>query len=567
MRRSTAVIVFYVGLLLAGRGLAAEEPKLSQRWLYLASNLLVAENVDNAEKLLARAGAAGYNGVVLADYTLNILDRMPARYFRNVERFQGAAQKHGLEVIPCVGAFGYSEGILAHNPNLAEGLPVKDAPLIVHGDTAQIDNADKGLLPGGSFDEGRNHKASGWNYQDGPGKTSFLDTEVKHGGASSLRFENLAAGAEGSNGRVIKLVGLKPWRQYHASVWIKTDRFDTASEVKIQAIGTNHRSLIHSNLGVRPTQDWTEHQAVFNTLDCDQVNMYAGAWGGKSGKLWLDDFRLEEIAFVNLLRRQACPVVVTDADGKTLVEGKDFAELRDPKAGTTPYAGSFDVFHQPPTLKLLPGSRVKDGDRLKVSYYHTCTVHDNQVCCCLADPEVFKIFEDQVRRIDKAFSPQRYFLEYDEIRVANWCPACQQAGRSAGQLLADNVRRCCAIMRTVHSDAKLCVWSDMFDPHHNAHDNYYLVNGNWAGSWEGLPADVLVVNWNSQKAKDGLPWFAGRGNHKVLAGYYDHDPAQIVDWLHQGANQPGIDGAMYTTWRQDFSKLEAFAEAAWGKRP
>ena len=29
----------------------------------------------------------------------------------------------------------------------------------------------------------------------------------------------------------------------------------------------------------------------------------------------------------------------------------------------------------------------------------------------------------------------------------------------------------------------------------------------------------------------------------------------------------GIDGAMYTTWQDDFSGLEAFAEAAWDGKP
>ena len=52
----------------------ADEP-LSRRWLYLQQNLQVTENVPKVEAILRRAEKVGYNGVVLADYKLNILDR------------------------------------------------------------------------------------------------------------------------------------------------------------------------------------------------------------------------------------------------------------------------------------------------------------------------------------------------------------------------------------------------------------------------------------------------------------------------------------------------------------
>jgi hypothetical protein len=50
----------------------------------------------------------------------------------------------------------------------------------------------------------------------------------------------------------------------------------------------------------------------------------------------------------------------------------------------------------------------------------------------------------------------------------------------------------------------------------------------------------------------------------VLAGFYDHNPQSITGWLTAGDNVNGVNGVMYTTWRNDFSQLEAFAKAAWG---
>ncbi len=36
----------------------------------------------------------------------------------------------------------------------------------------------------------------------------------------------------------------------------------------------------------------------------------------------------------------------------------------------------------------------------------------------------------------------------------------------------------------------------MFDPKHNAHNNYFSVEGDLAAGWDGMPANVTVLNWN-----------------------------------------------------------------------
>ncbi|MBC7965923.1 MAG: hypothetical protein H7Z17_08360, partial [Fuerstia sp.] len=108
----------------------AAEP-LELRWVYLQQNLQVAENMPKIEAVLRTAAKSGYNGVVLADYKLNILDRVPDHYFKNAARFRELCRELKLEVIPTIAGFGYSSGILAHDPNLAEGLPARDVPFVV----------------------------------------------------------------------------------------------------------------------------------------------------------------------------------------------------------------------------------------------------------------------------------------------------------------------------------------------------------------------------------------------------------------------------------------------------
>ena len=64
----TILVCCFYGLVisLALLPVSADE-KLEQRWLYLQTNLQVAENVPTTEALLRRAAKAGYNGLVLAD--------------------------------------------------------------------------------------------------------------------------------------------------------------------------------------------------------------------------------------------------------------------------------------------------------------------------------------------------------------------------------------------------------------------------------------------------------------------------------------------------------------------
>jgi hypothetical protein len=561
MAASVTLLTICCGAL---RGTAAEP--IERRWVYLQMNLQVRENVDGAEEILKRAADAGYNGVVLADYKLNILDRVPEFYFDHARRFKARADELGIEVIPAVASVGYSDGLLAHDPNLAEGIPVRDAPFVVRGGVARLAREEDNLLPGGGFEEHRNHAAAGWGFQDAAGKASFIDTSERHGGKSSLRWDDPGRNSQESSGnaRVSRPVKVSPWRQYHASIWIKTSEYAAAGSVRMFVIGADGRTLSHSNLGVQRDQEWTQHHVVFNSVANEEVRFYCGTWGGGSGTLWMDDVELHETAFVNLLRREGCPLTVSDGRGTTYEEGRDFAELRDPHMGQTPWAGNFDVWHEPPQLKLLPGSRIREGQELHVGFAHTVTIYDNQVTCCLAHPNVFEVIEGQVRLVQQLFAPRTYFLSHDEIRVANWCESCRREGRTAGQLLAENVRQCVAAIRRVNADAQLCIWSDMFDPHHNARDGFYLVNGDLAGSWEGLPEGMVVVNWNHGQASRSLPFFGARGHAQVLAGFYDHDPRSIADWQAKGESVRGVNGAMYTTWRGDFSQLEAFAKAAWG---
>ena len=213
-----------LALVVAGIAAGAEPaPKYDRRWAWVMTNLLVEKEADRVVALAGRAGKAGYNGLVIADYKMNFLGRMPASYFAHVARVRAAADRAGVEIIPAVFPIGYSNGLLTNDTNLAEGMPVEDAPFVVKGREA-VPVADPSARmklrqrrPGGGS---KGDAFAGFGYQDAPGKATVIDREVVHQAARSRagcrtcpRPRRLPPDPEGQG---------PPPRRYRLSCWAKT---------------------------------------------------------------------------------------------------------------------------------------------------------------------------------------------------------------------------------------------------------------------------------------------------------------------------------------------------------
>jgi hypothetical protein len=537
MRRRRVVTAVLAAAVLAGVAHAGPARlDLPRRWVYVATNLLVDRNADDLVALMDRTSKCGFNGVALNDSKFGRLADMDARYFRNVERVKAAATRSGVQIVPGVAPVGYSESILSQDPDLAEALPVKDALFVVKDGEARCVADPPVELAGGDFESGR-----GFAWKDDC-------VVVEHGVAS-------VADPKG-NARIAWRLRVAPFRQYHVSVRVRTRGF--GGDARVQAIGADGRALVHSNLGVKRDQAWTEHHAVFNPLGNAEVTVYLGQWGACSGELAWDDARIEEAGLLNVVRRGGAPLTVTTADGRALAEGADFERVADPRMGRVPWPGGYEVWHEPPPIR----TRLADGTRLRASFFHAITVGDGQVSICPSETKTVDLLRDQIRRVHAAWGASGYFLQHDEIRVLGWDDSCARRKLTAGQILADDVKTCVRLVRETAPKADVYVWSDMFDPNHNAHAGYYLVNGDLAGSWEGLDPDVVVVPWYFEKRAESLAFFAARGNRTLLAGYYDSAPEpNVKGWLDAARGVKGVVGIMYTTWRGSYGDLERFARA------
>jgi len=420
----------------------------------------------------------------------------------------------------------------------------------------------------GDLEETKGDKFVGFAFQDDPGKSTYADRSVVHHGKVSCRMEQLGKHNPSGNCRLVQRVAVRPHGCYRFSAWVKAKDLKPAGNFRLLVTGTSEKaiSLSFFEESLKSTEDWKKVEVVFSSLDEKEVSLWAGIWTGKAGTLWIDDLRLDEIFLANVLRRDGCPLTVTSADGKTIhEEGKDFEPVHDPVFVKHP--GHYDFNEPGPEIKLTAQSRIQDGDKLLVSWYHPILTHSYQVTCCLSEPKVFDIIRDQVRRVHEAMKPKTYFMSHDEIRVANWCKTCQDKKQTPGAILADNVRQCVRIIEEASPKAEIVVWSDMFDPNHNAVPGpYYLVNGPLTGSWDGLPKRVHLANWNGGKAQKSLKFFAERGHGQVVAGFYDSaDLDGLKHWIEAAKGVRGVDGFMYTTWQHNFDHLEAYGKVLAGR--
>jgi len=520
MTRSIVALVLTGAFSVCSGALAAAQPM--QLWLYCPTNLQVTQNVDKLESIWRRAAKAGYTHVLLSDSKfakLGELGGMERVYFANVERVKKTAAELKLEIVPALFSIGYSNSMLWHDPNLAEGLPVKDSLFVVKNGQASV-AADPPVSLKPKPD-----------WQD--------ETVTVADGVATVRNNT-------GNARFVYKLNVAPFRCYHVAVKIRTSSF--TGEPQIMPLGGG-RALQYESPGVSRTQDWKEHHIVFNSLDNRQVSVYFGVWGDAKGELQWKDWKIEEAGLVNVLRRPGTPCVV-----KGYVEGKDYDPIVDQQMGSLPWKGEYQPWHEPPVIRT---KGIPDGTQLRVSWYHPAIIYHGQVSCCPSEPVTMELVADEAKRMKAAWGAAGYMMSHDEIRTLNWDESCMKRNLDAGQILADNVRQCTRLL----AGSTVYVWSDMFDPHHNAVKDYYLVRGDLAGSWEGLDKSVILMNWNFGKRDQSLKFFADRGHRQVIAGYYDGPVDQVKPWLQSAAKVKGVEGVMYTTWQNKYDDLEPFAKA------
>jgi len=554
----TLIIALLACLTACGALLGAGGKVYPYRWVYVACEQFEPGTVDKVRGIAETCAAHGVNGMVISG-AIDRLDLDSPYTFKAINAIREIARRYDLDLIPQIMGVGYNAFMLQHDKNLAEGLPVREA-LFIAGDkhAGFVADSPTKLVNGGleSWSDGMPEGFS-FPYEH---KVAAADTRVFKEGTTSIKFEKF--GRKENDSRLLQEIEVVPERLYRISFWVKTEGLNPSNpfgsgRFRVDALGDGERRLTFFDPQVPGTSDWTLVRVGFNSKNYRRATLSIGVSGGRDGRFWLDGLKVEEVGMINLLRRPGCPLVVRDeTSGVVYEEGRDYARVEDIML-------NFLFDHEGPDIELLPGSRIKEGTRLRVSFYQGTAIYQGQTPICMSEPAVYEIWRKQAKLFHKLFQTGMYFLGTDEIRVAASCEACKSRGLSAAQILGNCVTRQVEMIREVNPRAKLFIWSDMFDPHHNANRRpyYYLVDEDWYGAWEHIPKDLTIVCWYHRQRDKSLPHFSELGFQTLAAAYYDRDNLDNVKtWLESLDRTEGAVGIMYTTWLNKYELLGEFGD-------
>jgi hypothetical protein len=548
-------------------------PAQPELWYWHHSYLSAGSSIEptHSEALIDAAVDAGYTGLAFWDSSLTFLT-LPGWDSSKLQTVVAYAQSKGLKMLAGTAPYGYSNDMLHQDPSLAEGEPVVGTSFTVAAGSGGNVLAPVNSLPpvqNGNFGAGK----TVW-FGTGDART-ILDTNAADCHNSTNCGEITGSATATDNARFTTGLTLTPHRLYHVQFWMRTQALSgNQMEVKVlDSSGATTVSQLDATISFGATQGWTEVDLTFNSRQSAKATLYLGMWGGNQGNVWIDDIVVEETALINVIRRGGAPVKVYDSSGKTYAEGTDFAQIVDPNLMPTP--GNFDYWHAPPVIAVPAGSQLQVGQTVSADYYTVTPLSPtDQVGVCLSEPAVQTWIQQDVTFISQIFPVGTgLFLGYDEMRQLNSCDLCASKGFTAGQLLAWNVGQSWTTIHAVMSASGGYVWSDMFDPNHNATPAYqdeYEVEGDLTGSWAGLQPGFTIMNWNLGKLTKSMTFFAGQQNptqphafQQIIAGYYDsgNGTTSAQSEMSAATGIPGLVGAMYTTWVDDYTQLKPYADA------
>ena len=555
MKRSLFLPLLVFALLSTSAcGQAKEYP---YRFVYVHGKPL--DNADQVEligKLAKTASEHGLNGLILdAFFDRLLLD--PPYNFKNLKKIKEICDQNNVEFIPAFMGMGYNAPMLANDKNLIEGLPVKEALFVVAKGKAGLVTDPPVEIANSGFEQAEGGKLSNFSMTEEPGAKIYVDSKVFKQGGSSLRVELSKEYEEGS-ALLSQQVSVHPYRCYTLSCWVKTEGIESSGDVFPMIVqGTDGRRLQYYIPPVPGTSgDWVKAVIGFNSIGYDKVRVSVGAPASKGGTFWIDDYRIEEKGLINVLRREGTPLVVKgEKSGRVYEEGKDYAEVYDPVMTLL-----FD--HEPAPITILPGSAIKEGERLRVSFYNNYPIYQGQTPVCISEPRVYEIWRRVTRMLHEYIHPDKYYLGVDELRICGTCETCKKRGMTVDELLGDCVNKQVQIIREVNPEAEIFIWSDMFDPNHNApgryKDYYYHVDEVFENAWKYIPKDLIIVCWYYDVRDKSLAHFSGNGFRTL--GSSSGTLENTRGWLESLDRTPNSAGIMYTTWSDDFKALADFGD-------
>ena len=515
------------------------------------------------EKRIAAFAALKLNMVLFEDVSLFELDKPEVR-----DRWQqifALCRKHYIEPVPELQSFGWGQYVLQVEPQAVEGAVVDKRSFDVAD--GKVQSPDAPIPPSlkivnAGFEEGEGNQITGW-LQDPPGTGAAIEREGAHAGKGCCRITRTDAGTM----RVWQDAVCPTSQFYEVSCYLKTKDI-VKGYAYIEVYGVLPDGKLGDLIGrdaakLTGTHDWQRTAARFNTDKYTHLQIYIRLQEG-IGTAWFDDVAVTGLKapnpLGNVIVTKTSPVLVQNADGTVAYEeGKDFTVAA--PGIKFPYLPS-----APLEIVLLPGSRIKNGDKVLLTYNYA---PEGSITCCPSEPLYQEFMRKAVHNAINYLKPKYLHIGHDEPRLMCRDKRCLDRKLTSGEIFVDDIKRMREYALEADPAIRVMMWSDAVNPYQNGP----MLHMETAA--ETIPRDIIQCLWWYEERDyeklieqstqyflglgfdiTGSPWFDPRNAHRWAETLYRH-----------GKDNAHVLGIIYTSWAHDFEDpwkaLPTAAEYSW----
>lgn len=527
--------------------IAFSESNISKRWIFISSGLETFDEVSRLKSIIIDAKKYGFNGVLFSG-SFDSIDYKGETYISKLILLKKFCDLNEMELVPRLFSVGYAYSLIYYEKNMAAAYPITGQSFSVKKGYASADSITQPKNFSMNFEGIQNNILPDFYLQDLPGVVSVVDQANKYSGTSSIKLQNFLSNKNG-NGRLGKMLTLKPNNSYEVSFWLKASNWPDNTPVSVQ-ISSEDGSRRIGWKSIIPTSEWKQFTLEFNSIDNAKARLALGVWNGKnSGQLWIDDLQVTNATSINrLVRHAGAPLVIKNPlDGTTYLENTDYVIEEDPELS--------EVYR----IAIKSDGRIREDQLLNVSYYRSYVMGDGQICGNMALSDFSLKREKQLAMITTLIKPNFYFLAADEIRQGGYCQLSKDLSMS--QIFGNYITRQYNNIKKYNSSAEVLISGDMLDPNVNAVKNYQMTRGGFEKSWLYVPKEIIPSVWDYNKRDAGLNHFKQNGFRAVVSVNIDGSDSSLnmQNWKVSIDKAQVPFAIVYTTWKNDYSKLSDFS--------
>ncbi len=363
-------------------------------------------------------------------------------------------EEMGIEPIPELQSFGWSQYILPLDPLCVEAIPFKDRHF-QFGDNGIAQpyykpGPDLTILNAG-LDRADGNRLADWQ-QDDTGVTIFSEPSEK--GGRCLKIQRQTPGVS----RISQRVTCAPNTGYEVQVDLKTEAGQGfAAYFEVYGVPSlEHGREFVPYPQVTTTTGWERRSLRFRSGPATELVVYLRIQDG-TGTAWFDNLTIKtarELPLVNVVETPDQPISVTNLDkSATYKPGADYSvepgELRYPFTETA----------EPWRITRREGGAIGPQEEVLVSYEWA---EPGDITYCPSEPRTQAIMRKAIAETLATFRPRLIHLGHDEPRVMNRDTRCRKRGMAAHELYVEDTVRMHQYVKQADPNCRVMMWADAF---------------------------------------------------------------------------------------------------------